>query len=298
MSQNILIKFYKDRENIDLNYAFQIDSGVKGPHLIFVAATHGNEPAGAFATQKIVTELESGTLKLSKGKITFILANPLAFEKNIRFVNYNMNRVYSKDLPDNYEGNRASEIRKFLQNNPADLLIDIHSVSHGEIQMVAYLDINPKTKELALAISNLEMHFIPDTKIIPRSLMQEAEKWGTNAFAVESGNHTSSQSQIVAYDQFINGLEYFGMLEAQEKSQTTSKSITIYKTLDLVKPLAGFEYLDKKTHTGTFIQKSQKYASHSNGFYIAQQDSFIVMPCHNPSLNDTDAGWICSREIV
>ena len=78
------------QENIDI---YQIDSGQAGPKLMISGAVHGNEKAGPTALNKLIDLIESGVVTIDKGSLTIVpVCNPKAFEQDVRFVEYNLNR--------------------------------------------------------------------------------------------------------------------------------------------------------------------------------------------------------------
>jgi len=93
-------------------------------HLVLGFITHGNEWGTLPAALRVLAELKTGHLK-SAGPITFLLGNPRATRKNVRFVDEDFNRVFSFERPaDNGERQRAEEVRPLLDS--ADIFLDFH----------------------------------------------------------------------------------------------------------------------------------------------------------------------------
>jgi succinylglutamate desuccinylase len=294
-------QFFLDRNNIDLSHSFTIDSQKPGPHLVIVGGLHGSEPAGVEAIIAFVKNLETKNLQLNCGQITFILGNPKAYLKNQRFIDANLNRVFLDTLPDNYEGQRAGEIRNFLVKNKPNLILDLHSVSVGNWQMVAYIQ-GQNNRDLALELSPIDFHLVVDLESLPGSLMQDAEKIGAKGIAVECGNHTGPESAQVALYHINQSVVNTKILNSKDLLPATEKNfgqdIYIYKTLEPIKPKLGFSFISNKVNTGTFVKAGEVYAKHDEGLEIAKQDCYIVMPDKNPSIYDNDAGFLCTLEIV
>src|SRR5690348_7800446 len=64
-----------------------------GPRLIVLGAVHGNEKCGAQGIEHVLSEIDSGSLRIMRGAATFVpIANPLAFRKGERSGDRNLNR--------------------------------------------------------------------------------------------------------------------------------------------------------------------------------------------------------------
>ena len=101
--------------------------GVKdGPISIIIAGVHGDERCGVDIFEKIIH-----TIRIELGEVIFIYGNPEAIEKDCRFVESNLNRMFKKDKflskneIESYEYDRAQFLKNYL--NQADALLDIHA---------------------------------------------------------------------------------------------------------------------------------------------------------------------------
>src|SRR5690242_12123871 len=97
-----------------------IDIKGKGKPVIgIVGAMHGNESGPA-----IIEKLKK--LKVRK-TIKYIIANPEAREKNVRFIDSDLNRSFPGKKDGNREERLAYQLRKIGKD--IDILIDLHSCS-------------------------------------------------------------------------------------------------------------------------------------------------------------------------
>ena len=97
-----------------------------GPHIVISGSVHGNETCGPDAFEEILP-----TLSLARGSATFVISNPKARERRVRFTEANLNRLFKSDefispeQKSTYEYKRSRELMPlFLE---ADALLDIHS---------------------------------------------------------------------------------------------------------------------------------------------------------------------------
>jgi predicted deacylase len=114
-----------------------------GPRVIIMGATHGNETCGTQAIARVMAELDAGRLHIVNGSVTFVpIVNPLAYAKNTRSGDRNLNRDLSpKANPQDFEDRIANWLCPLLASH--DVLLDLHSfnAAHGEpFVMVGPLD--------------------------------------------------------------------------------------------------------------------------------------------------------------
>lgn len=95
-----------------------------GKTAVILAGVHGNEVCGVKAFDNLIPKL-----KIENGKVYFIYANLEAIKLNKRFIEYNLNRCFLKEQPEEIketlEGETARKIMPYLDK--ADVLLDIHA---------------------------------------------------------------------------------------------------------------------------------------------------------------------------
>ncbi|MGD0577138.1 MAG: succinylglutamate desuccinylase/aspartoacylase family protein [Candidatus Staskawiczbacteria bacterium] len=91
--------------------------------ILFICATHGNEKIGL----EIIKNLKE---KVLYRYFDYLIANPKALQKNVRFLDCDLNRSYPGNKNSKlYEERRAYEILKIAKNYK--YIIDIHEASSG-----------------------------------------------------------------------------------------------------------------------------------------------------------------------
>lgn len=290
--------FFKN-QNTSLPFAMELDSGVLGPHVMFVGGTHGSEPAGVIAGVEIHKILNSGGVKPKQGKVTFVLGNPEAFVNGQRFIEKNLNRAFSEEISDNLEGLRAQEFRDYFVAQKVDYLIDLHSVSVGDIQMVIYFH-NSNTQKVAMEFSPIGTHLLANAEVIPGTLVEEINRFGGQGFAIECGNHNDPKTVKVAGYHIISCMRYFGLVEYTDfelPDLDIAKEVYTYEVFDIIKPQLDFKFVDQNVTTGTFVKEGEIFVNYQGGEYKAIQDLYVVMPDLRPNIKDHDAGFLCTREV-
>ncbi|MEE2961622.1 MAG: succinylglutamate desuccinylase/aspartoacylase family protein [Myxococcota bacterium] len=92
-------------------------------HLVFGAITHGNETGSLPAFLDIFKLLEKGELSFG-GKLTFFFGNVAAAKAGKRFLEKDLNRVFTDNPQESREERRAQELMPILK--VADLFVDFH----------------------------------------------------------------------------------------------------------------------------------------------------------------------------
>ncbi|MDP2630707.1 MAG: succinylglutamate desuccinylase/aspartoacylase family protein [Candidatus Uhrbacteria bacterium] len=296
------LEYFSQHVNTSLAFSMVLRGAQPGPHIVIVGGTHGTEPVGINASVVLHRYFTDHQEALLRGKITFILGNPQAYKENVRFIDENLNRAFHENTSDTVEGKRAQEIQSHLKHTIVTALLDLHSVSVGEFQMAAYVK-GEKNERFALQISPLPLHFIFTERDLPGSLIGDASRYGSDALAVECGNHNSSHAINVALHHIHAVLQLFNMIQSDTfpsyaPIDKTSSPATIYETITPIKPHAGFHFFDSNVSTGTFAAKVAVFAIDDEMKHTAPQDCYIVMPDKNPKPGDFDAGFLCTKKEI
>ena len=92
-----------------------------------LGAVHGNETAGTRGIERVIAELDDGSLTLQRGSLTLVpITNPLAYTKKQRMGERNLNRnLYPNAAPQDYEDRIANVLCPLLAEN--EVLLDLHS---------------------------------------------------------------------------------------------------------------------------------------------------------------------------
>ena len=134
-----ILNYFHKYSSSSIPYCIQTSSPNPGDHVVIVGGIHGNEPGGVRAIVQLHRALRNGEIALKRGKISFLLGNPKAYENAIRYVDNDLNRAFFKQDTGSVEGRRASEINAFLQDNDdISALLDLHSVSIGNFKILVY----------------------------------------------------------------------------------------------------------------------------------------------------------------
>jgi predicted deacylase len=104
-----------------------------GPRLLVMGGIHGDETCGTVGIERVLAELDGGTLQLLRGQLSLVpIANPLARRRLQREGERNLNRLFKpSEAPADYEGRVTNVLCPLIGRH--DVLLDLHSFqSEGE----------------------------------------------------------------------------------------------------------------------------------------------------------------------
>jgi succinylglutamate desuccinylase len=223
----------------------ELKGNINGPISIIVVGVHGNEACGVFALEELLP-----TLKINAGTVWFCLGNPLAFDREDRQVDVNLNRLFREELTEeeknSYEFGRMQFLKQYLDR--ADALLDVHA------------SFTPEAKPFVICEDNafsVVSHFPVDLVV---SGFDEHEPGGTDYYmnklgkigiCVECGYFGDQQSTANAKKSILAFLQMRGHLplEQEPREQSKIRIFKLYKTKTanfvLEKQFADFEPLGK-----------------------------------------------------
>lgn len=100
-----------------------MQKSIKNNEILFIVHTHGNEPAPFQAIQNVIKHKGR---EYFDAHADFVVANPIATEKNVRFIDADLNRIYPGNINSLlYEERRAVEVLEIAKKYK--YVIDIHT---------------------------------------------------------------------------------------------------------------------------------------------------------------------------
>ncbi|MGD8271592.1 MAG: succinylglutamate desuccinylase/aspartoacylase family protein [Desulfobacterales bacterium] len=293
-SREVYLTYFQKQSNCELPYCIEVASNREGAHVMVVGGTHGNEPAGVKAMVDFHQQLQNGEIQLEGGKVSLLLGNPQGYQKDQRYIQWDLNRCF--DTPDNttIEGRRAIDIIQYLErNNDTAALLDLHSVSIGDFKICVYEKNSPDSLKLTLSISDIPLHFAYHPAHMPGTLIGVAGQHHICGLIVECGNHLSEKGIKTAQDHMQAMLAHYQILPASaEAPKKDGATIKQYESICAIKPGPNFRFLIADVATGTKLSKGQLFAKDDHGEHIAPQECYIVVPSRVVKATDVDAGFL------
>ncbi|GJI96938.1 succinylglutamate desuccinylase [Duganella caerulea] len=215
-----------------------------GTRLIVTGAVHGNETCGTKAITRVMQELDSGTLTIRNGSVTFVpIANPLAYAKGERSGERNLNRnLFPNPNPQDFEDRVANWLCPLLAQH--DVLLDLHSFNAASEPFVM---VGPRNndgplepfrheqQERAMARRLGVRRFVDgwlrtygagvQRRLRDDSQLETVLRYGMGtteymrstggyALTLECGQHADPQAPEVGYRAILNTLAFLGLIDA------------------------------------------------------------------------------------
>ena len=293
------LEYFKRHSTGPLPFCIQISSPNPGDHVVIVGATHGNEPSGVEAMVYLHQALESGKLRIQKGRISLLIGNPGAFERNVRYVDYDLNRAFDGRQRSAAEGKRAREIERFFaDNDDIRAVLDLHSVSIGDFKILVYPRQPPELTALAARLSSIPLHFVYHIEHMPGTLIAAAGRKNIYGLMVECGNHHAAHGVETAAEHIHRILAHHRVIHQKLGPQIKLVSaITRYDSIRAITPHANFRFLIKDIQTGTRLKKGRRFATDDCGDHLAPQDCYVVAPSKTVKPKDVDAGFLATLAV-
>lgn len=193
-----------------------------GPHLAFVALTHGNEFASAIVLERY---LQAG-LRPLRGRLSLVFANLEAFAAfnpqnptATRFLDEDLNRVWGEDMKRgparSREMRRARELLPFVET--IDVLVDLHSMLWPSDPLILAAD-NARAIGLGLALAAPRLTVADPGHVAGRRLIDHrrftAPDTKAAAVLVEAGQHWQAETLVTIETTIQRALALHGMVNA------------------------------------------------------------------------------------
>ena len=294
-----ILDYFARNPSPPIPFCLQLSSPNPGDHVVIVGGTHGNEPAGVKAMVQLHSAFKNGEVGLNQGKISFLLGNPEAFQKSVRYVDTDLNRAFASRNRSSVEGQRALEINRFFrENDDIKAVLDLHSVSIGDFKLLVYPKDDGENTDFALKLSAIPLHFVFHPEHMPGTLIEAARAYGSRGLIVECGNHCAKQGIVMARQHIHHFLAFHHLIdESFRLPEKIPARVTFYESIQAIKPHANFRFIIKDIKTGTRLSKSQKYARDDRGYHVAPQDCHVVVPSLLVKPTDVDAGFLGRRTV-
>lgn len=305
-SKNELIDYFSNHR-ADLEGHLNVKSQFSGgPSVLIVGGTHGNEPCGVEAIVQWHKLLKQRPELLLSGDVHFLLGNPKAFEKDVRYVDHDLNRSFSRLYSSQQvESRRSQEISSFIKSfREIEAVIDLHSVSKGNSQMLIYSREQKNILPFMVNLTPLNIHLSYMRSHIPGLLIDECQTKAKRSLAIECGNHVDPHASKVASFHIYRLLNVLGMIPAQSDFQSfesfveQSQKVDLYETMGPIVPEDGFEFTVDHQATMTFLEKGAVFARTLEGEQVAPNDCYLVMPPAKVQKSDIDAGFLCQKHTI
>lgn len=295
----------------------------RGPLLVCFGGMHGNETAGVQALELIFKMLEMEPKVnpgfVFKGKMIGLLGNKKALERNMRFIEKDLNRQWEaphiksvlgtrhEDLPP--EDRELKEILEIIHDEievyqPEKMIVlDLHTTSAfggifaivnddpESLQIGAQLHA-PVVKGMLRGIKGTTLHYFVDANFPVRTV----------AVSFEAGQHDEPLSVNRSIAAVINCLRTVGCVKpADVENRHDQLLIDFSKNLPKVNELVTTHHIREEDNFSLLpgfrnfqkVQKGQLLGYDKNGEILSPEDGLILMPRYQQQGED---GYFLIRE--
>ena len=282
-----------------------------GTRLIVLGAVHGNEICGTRAIERVGAELDAGTLKLMRGRLTMVpVTNPLAYATRRRTGDRNLNRKLTPtDTPREYEDHVANWLCPLLAQH--EVLLDLHSFrspgapfvmvgpedNRGALEPFAHA-----AREEALALrlgvqravdgwlgtyaagaarraefgrsNGVELDTDPRYGIGTTEYMRSVGGW---SLTLECGQHDDPAAPDVAYRAIVNTLAHLKLIDAPDPAPAAR--MEGLRLCDVVPRLHAGDAFVREWTSFDPVDAGQPIARRHDGSEVrAPRDGYVVFP--------------------
>lgn len=213
---------------------------IPGKTSLIIAGVHGNEKCGIEAFDQLLP-----SLVIESGTVHFLYGNPGAINKNVRFVDTNLNRLFrdddklSQEQKESYEYSQMKRIQEYLLQ--ADALLDIHASNTPDSQPFIIAENNSQEiidkLPISICVSGFDILEPGGTDGYMNSL-------GKIGICIECGYTNNQHSTEVAMKSILDFLSAMGHIKNKSENNVEKEKV--------------FYHMDTLYHTHTDSFKLEK----------------------------------------
>lgn len=255
-----------------------------GKTLAVFCGVHGNEKAGVYAVSDVLKNI-----KIKKGIVYFVYANPVAIKKNVRLIRKNLNRCFLKNNTGTTpEDKRARRLMKILDK--CDGLLDLHA---SNVEKATPFAICEKRSYPLAKIFDVGIVSSGWDKIEPGATDGYMnKKKGSLSLGIECGYAGESKKNAgLAKKSILQFLQFFDAID--EKVSFNDKKQKIINVTKAVKKQTDNFYFVKKRKDFEKLKEGEIIAYDSKKKYVAGKNECIIFA--NPNKKKGEEAFIIGK---
>jgi len=283
------------------NQSLLIKGNKKGPYVVIMGCTHGNERIGAEILDWLSEVINPDDVH---GKIQLILGNPTAYDQDVRFIDTDLNRIMSdkrliaisnvspKDR--NHEERRAIELADLLKN--VDYLLDIHATVKPTKHPFVYAANTPEHHILSalFEVDYIMSEYNQSVTSYPEGPMDSyADRQGGIGLTLEAGCLSSTgllEKTKIGVARFLKATGVLPNIKTVTKN-TLPKKLIIYK--ELTAKTGQYEFTGDHDNM-KFFPAGDKIAQDGDEEIIVDRDCYLIFPKINIH-KGKEAGYLAEK---
>ncbi len=280
-----------------------------GPLLICTGGIHGNELAGVNALTRLFEKLEKWKPTM-KGTVVGLSGNISALEKNQRFIERDLNRIWEHDHMDYIRSTHADELyrtedkeqkalydhmQEYLEVAPGrTIYLDLHTTSaSGGVFTIA----SDTEKSVRLAQGLLVPVIVGLDEVLHGTTLNYFQEIGIEAIGFEAGQHHDPIAVDNAEAAILVLLVSLGCLQRSDIPEYEIYEQRLLAISAGLPEVVQFRYrhdikqddhFEMKPGFGNFqtVEQGMLLANDIHGEIRAQEDGMILMPLYQPQGED------------
>ncbi|KQV59870.1 succinylglutamate desuccinylase/aspartoacylase family protein [Duganella sp. Root336D2] len=297
----------------------------KGRRLIITGAVHGNETCGTKGILRVMEQLDKGELHILNGSVTFVpITNPLAYQKNQRSGDRNLNRnLFPTENPQDFEDHIANWLCPLLGQH--EILLDLHSFN---AQSQPFVMVGPRNNDGTLQPFRHEAEERAMARIlgvkrfvdgwmatygagVERRLRDDSEvqtvlKYGVGttefmrstggmALTLECGQHFDPHAPDVAYRAIMNVLAHFGLIDAPKPQPIALEDMEYLSMVEVHDKLDPADAFSRTWSSFDRLSVGDEIGRRADGSAVlAPFDAYMLFPDVNAKPN---AEWFYLAKV-
>ena len=282
----------------------KVESGKKGPAIVFSGGIHGNEPAGVLALIRVFDTIKERKIKIN-GKVLGFIGNRIALHKHKRFIESDLNRLWTSNnihklhntgFTSNEITSEKTEmieidelLMSFIKGTEAKhrYFVDLHTTSSTTIPFAA-IDRMKQSVEFAM---QLPIPFIINLdEFLEGTLMHYLDHINFGAMVFEAGKHEDPIS-VNIHEALVWLVLYISGAVAKEDVPNYEGCLTLLGGIN-EHPHQIFNIIHREpANNGSFrmaqtfvnfqpIKKGDLLAYNGVNKIACQHDGFLFMPLY------------------
>lgn len=281
-----------------------------GPTVIALAGVHGNEATGIAAVERVIDLLDP-LKEFIHGRFVGLKGNLKALEKNVRYVEEDMNRMWVTSMLDKIRRTPFEELKSGDRAEVKELLHILDPIVYNEDdEEVIYVDlhtfsgiggmfsITPREERHIELLSQLKVPLIFGIQhTLIGTSMEYVEDAGHVGFAFETGTHGTKDAENNAYAGLLVLLVTAGVVPASKLEGFGEYYEYLNEKVEGLPHKVDFHYKHIIEEGDEFVmnpgfrnfdevKKGDWLATDKHGRIMAQSDGYILMPLYQTQGND------------
>jgi len=233
---------------------------MEGPIIAIVGCLHGDELIG----QRIISRLNR--LKIKKGVLLTIIANPEAIKAKKRFIDSDLNRSFPGRPRGNREERIAYRLTKILKQ--CDFIVDLHSTTTDTKSLVIATKLNKNILGVIGAF-NPKRVALMSKKFSAKSMSYNFKA----CLSFEYGRDDAPEAFKRTLRDVLVLLSYFGLID--KKIDVGKRKTEFYKIIGTLVKKECFSLMGVKNFK--LVKKGQVVAGRENEIIKAKKDFYPIL---------------------